>query len=87
VGAARYRITQYAESLSTMMRAEELRHEPDANDLVFIAMAHHHRGHRDEARAALVRVRTMHVTGQWKRGFADDDLQAHFDDATALIGR
>jgi dipeptidyl aminopeptidase/acylaminoacyl peptidase len=86
LGAAQYRVKQYAESLSTMARAAGLRTEPVAGDLAFMAMAHHQLGHRDEARAALDQVRKMLAPGPRKRP-PEADLQALHEEATALIGR
>jgi len=48
--------------------------------MVFTAMAHHQLGHRDEAGAALDRVRPMLRA-------TDTELKVLFDEATALIGR
>jgi WD40 repeat protein len=86
LGAAQYRVKQYAESLSTMTRAAGLRPEPVADDLVFTAMAHHQLGHRDEAKAALDQVRKMLAPDPQKRP-PEADLQALLDEAIALIGR
>jgi eukaryotic-like serine/threonine-protein kinase len=88
LGAAYYRLKRYDESLLTLARAAGLRgetgpsgrSEPGPYEIVFIAMAHHHLGHRDEARAALDRVRPMLRS-------TDADLQALYEEATALIGR
>ncbi len=87
LGAAYYRVKQYDSSLATMAWAARLRYDgvmslraPVAYDLVYTAMAHHQLGHRDEAQAALDRVRPMLRS-------TDTDLQALFEEATALIGR
>jgi hypothetical protein len=57
-----------------------LRSEPAPFEIVFSAMAHHRLGHRDDARAALDRVRPMLLP-------RDADQQALLEEATALIGR
>ena len=90
LGAAYYRLERYDESLLTMTRAAGLRYEagstrwlrsePGAYEIIFMAMAHHRLGHREEARAALDRVRPMLSS-------RDADVQALFEEATALIGR
>ena len=88
LGAAYYRLNRYEDCLRTMAQAAGLRYPPGANgrsepgpyEIVFSAMAHHRLGHRDDARAALDRVRPMLSP-------RDADLQALFDEATALIGR
>jgi tetratricopeptide (TPR) repeat protein len=97
LGAAYYRLNRYEDSLRTLAQAAGLRYpqaaalqypsgstgwlrsEPAPYEIVFSAMAHHRLGHRDEARAALDRVRPMLSP-------RDADLQALFDEATALIG-
>ena len=90
LGAAYYRLNRYEDCLRTMARAARLRYpwgpagwarsEPGPYEIIFNAMAHHRLGHRDEARAALERVRPM-LTPR------DADQQALFEEATALIGR
>jgi WD40 repeat protein/serine/threonine protein kinase len=89
LGAAYYRLNRYEDCLRTMAQAAGLRYpsdtgwvrsEPGPFEIVFSAMAHHRLGHRDEARAALDRVRPMLSP-------RDPDLQRLFEEATALIDR
>jgi hypothetical protein len=92
LGAAYYRLARYDDCLRTMARVARLRYaptpgptgslqsEPAPYEAVFTAMAHHRLRHRDEARAALDQVRTVVPS-------RNADLQALFDQATALIGR
>ena len=88
LGAAYYRLNRYEDCLRTMAQAAGLRYPPGPNgrsepgpyEIVFSAMAHHRLGHRDDARAALDRVRPMLSP-------RDADQQALFEEATALIGR
>ena len=89
LGAAYYRLNRYEDCLRTMARAAGLRSpsstewvqsEPGPYEIVFSAMAHDRLGHRDEARAALDRVRPMLSPRH-------PDLQRLFEEATALIGR
>jgi len=88
LGAAYYRLQRYDESLSTLMRAAALRSEPQATELVFIAMAHHQLRHSGEAREALDRARTMLDADLIRvRAAADSNVRALYDEATALINR
>jgi tetratricopeptide (TPR) repeat protein len=88
LGAAYYRVQRYDEGLSTMTRAAGLRSEPNVDDVVFIAMAHHQLRHGPEAREALARVRTMLAAEPGRhRLSAEADLRALYEEATALIGR
>jgi WD40 repeat protein/serine/threonine protein kinase len=92
LGAAYYRLARYDDCLRTMARVAGLRYaptpgptgslqsEPAPYEILFSAMAHHRLRHRDEARAALDQVRTVVPS-------RNADLQALFDQATALIGR
>jgi tetratricopeptide (TPR) repeat protein len=51
LGVVEYRRGRYAESIATLRRSLEAGHgERDAVDLFFMAMAHHHLGHREQAR-------------------------------------
>ena len=70
-----------------MTRAAGLRSEPNVDDVVFIAMAHHQLRHGTEARETLDRVRTMLAGEQGRRLSTDANLRALYDEATALIGR
>jgi serine/threonine protein kinase len=66
--------------LQALRKARWIRSEPGAYEIVFMAMAHHRLGHREEARAALDRVRPM-------LSLRDADVQALLEEATALTGR
>jgi WD40 repeat protein len=88
LGAAYYRLKRYEESLTAITRAAGLRPASDAYDLAFTALAHHQLRHRDEARAALDRVRMMMAPEQdRRRASTDADLKAIYEEASALIGR
>ena len=88
LGAAYYRLKRYEETLQILARAAGLRselgpsarYEPPSYEMVLTAMAHRQLGHRDEAGAELDRVRRVLLAG-------DPDMQALFEEATALIRR
>src|SRR5262249_10315403 len=63
LGIAEYRVGKYREAVATLERADrlkkDLRQSPDPRDLAFLALAHHHLGQADPARAALSRLREL----------------------------
>jgi WD40 repeat protein len=61
LGVAQYRVGKYAEALATLTRADQInakeRDGATRADLIFLALTHDKLGHREEAHAAIARLR------------------------------
>jgi WD40 repeat protein len=81
LGAARYRAGRYREAIDTLGAADQ----PDRSSpaaLAFLVMAHHRLGQREQARAALVRLREAL---DQPRGMKDTETLDLMHEAQALI--
>jgi cytochrome c-type biogenesis protein CcmH/NrfG len=81
LGAALYRAGRYREAIETLGKADR----PDQSSpavLAFLAMAHHHLGQHDQARADLARLRE--ILDQ-PRGTKDAETLGLVHEAQALI--
>jgi WD40 repeat protein len=71
LGIAQYRVGEYAASVATLARAEQLKAvhpvAPYPHDLAFLALGQHRLGRRDQARAALCRLREAMKRPEWAR--------------------
>jgi WD40 repeat protein len=86
LGIAQYRLSQYAEALATLTRAEALtRADPHEHpvSLAFLTMVHHRLDHKTEAQAALAGLRE--VMGR-PPASADAEALAFLAEAEALLG-
>ncbi len=86
LGVALYRVGQYAESLRTLHRSDELNSKRSGNslpsDIAFQAMAHHQLGEKDKAAELLARLREEMKQVRW----ADDaESQGFLREAEKLI--
>ncbi len=59
LGAALYRLGRYSEALTAIAHAENLRQEPDSDDLAFRAMIHFKLGEKEQAEPLLTKIRKM----------------------------
>jgi hypothetical protein len=87
LGAAYYRLGDYANALETLERSEkryEPRGTPDPATLAFLAMAHHQLGQQDEARAVLARLREEMKHPAWT---LNAEAQGFLREAEELIDR
>jgi hypothetical protein len=66
-GVAQYRAGQYADALATLTKSEELNAGSYPADLAFQAMAQHHLGKREEAKATLGRLREIMQKPRWEK--------------------
>jgi tetratricopeptide (TPR) repeat protein len=85
LGVAQYRLGDYAEALETLQQSEKLNAMKDGShpaDLAFLAMAHQHLGHKEQAQATLARLREMMKQPPW----ADNaEAQGFLREAEELI--
>jgi WD40 repeat protein/serine/threonine protein kinase len=65
LGIAYYRVGKYQEALDTLGRCNKLRKEPVPEDLAFLAMAQHHLGEKEQARATLARLQEVIKQPRW----------------------
>jgi tetratricopeptide (TPR) repeat protein len=83
LGAAQYRVGQYAEAIATLDRSLAAGHGAyDGYDLIFQAMAHWQLGHKPEA------VACFHKSVKWmeKNRQGDEELIRFRAEAAALLG-
>ncbi|MFH1419052.1 MAG: hypothetical protein ABII12_12305 [Planctomycetota bacterium] len=59
LGMALYRVGDYEQALAVFERSRELAREPDPYNHAYAALAHHHLGQAEAARAALTRLRDI----------------------------
>jgi WD40 repeat protein/tRNA A-37 threonylcarbamoyl transferase component Bud32 len=85
-GVARCRAGQYPAALDTLAKSEAfsttLFKGPHPADLAFQAMAHYQLGHKDEARAALARLRQAMKDPRWAQ---DAECRGFLREAEALV--
>jgi WD40 repeat protein len=78
LGVAQYRLGKYAEALATLTRADQInakeRDGPTRADLIFLALTHDKLGHRDEAHAAIARLRGSLKKDPWIPFVKPNDL-------------
>jgi hypothetical protein len=84
LGVARYRLGQYAEALQTLEQSAKLRAAmgPLPEDLAFLAMAHQHLGHKEQAEATLANLREVMKQPSWEK---NAEAQGFLREAEALI--
>jgi tetratricopeptide (TPR) repeat protein len=85
LGAAQYRLGDYANALDTLEHAEKLI-EPDSlrpSILTFLALAHYQLGHKEQAQATLGRLQKAMKQPKWTR---NADAQSYLREAEELIG-
>jgi hypothetical protein len=85
LGLAQYRLSQYADALKTLTRAEALNQANPADqlaDLAFLAMAHQRLGHKAEAARALGRLRDLMKQSRFS---IDQEALAYLAEAEALL--
>jgi WD40 repeat protein/tRNA A-37 threonylcarbamoyl transferase component Bud32 len=86
LGLAQYRLQQYAEALTSLTEADLIYKEISGNshpgDQAFVAMAQHHLGHHDEARATLRLVRKAMDQPKWTN---DEETRAAWREAEELL--
>ena len=87
LGVLQYRLGRYADALSTLRRCDEFNSQQNEHghptDMAFIAMTYQRLGLRDEARAALVRLRQAMQNEQFA---VDEDCRRVAGEAEALLG-
>jgi DNA-binding beta-propeller fold protein YncE/tRNA A-37 threonylcarbamoyl transferase component Bud32 len=76
LGVAQYRVGGYAKAVETLENSEKLNAAkgPIPDDSAFLAMAHHELGHREQARAALARLREVMKLPGFEQRFDYQDL-------------
>jgi Flp pilus assembly protein TadD len=84
LGIAHYRLGDYAKALETLEQSEKLNAAkgPLPADLAFVVMAHHHLGHKEQARAMLARLREVMKQPRWER---NAEAQGFLREAEGLI--
>ncbi|HNQ23954.1 MAG TPA: protein kinase [Phycisphaerae bacterium] len=86
LGVAQYRVGRYADTLSTLIRADEIN---SANgdrypaDVAFLAMAHYRLGHLEQAQAELEQLRQLMQDPKYAQ---DEEAQGFLKEAEDLIG-
>jgi hypothetical protein len=68
LGVAQYRVGRYADALATLTKSEKRKATKEGttpDDLAFLAMTRHQLGQKDEAKAALARLREIMKQPHW----------------------
>jgi WD40 repeat protein/tRNA A-37 threonylcarbamoyl transferase component Bud32 len=77
LGVAQYRAGRYADALNTLTQSEKLNATKEGSipaDLVFLAMAQHQLGKKDEAKATLYRLRKVMKQPRWSNAAESADF-------------
>jgi WD40 repeat protein len=82
LGAALYRVGRYREATETLAEANRPDEDSPAR-LAFLAMTHHRLGQREQARAALARLREILDQSRWTR---DAEILGLAHEVQALVG-
>ena len=85
LGMAQYRTGRYGDALETLTKSEKLNATKDGSlpsDLAFLAMAHQHLGHKEQAQAALARLRAELKQPDWEK---NAEAQGFLREAAELI--
>jgi DNA-binding beta-propeller fold protein YncE len=84
LGIAHYRLGDYARALETLEKSANLNAAkgPPVTDLAFLAMAHQHLGHKEQARATLDRLREVMKQPGWEK---NAEAQGFLREAEGLI--
>jgi tetratricopeptide (TPR) repeat protein len=85
LGVAHYRVGNYAKALETLEQSEKLNATKDGSppsDLAFLAMAHQHLGHKEQAQATLTRLRDLMKQPRWA---SNAEAQGFLREAEELI--
>jgi WD40 repeat protein len=85
LGVAQYRLGRYAEALGTLTMSEKLNFKQvgiQPADLAFLALTQHQLGKKDEAKAALGRLRELMKQSRWAK---DIEAQGFLREAEELI--
>jgi tetratricopeptide (TPR) repeat protein len=85
LGVAQYRLGDYAKALETLEKSGKLRatRGPIPEDLAFLALAHPHLGHKEQARATLTRLRDVVKQPLWEE---NPEAQGFLREAEEVIG-
>jgi hypothetical protein len=68
LGVARYRVGDHSGALEALVKSEThntKKYSPLPSDLAFLALAHQQLGHKEQARAALARLRAVMEQPRW----------------------
>jgi hypothetical protein len=84
-GTAQYRVGQYAAAVETLTKSEKLqktKDRPHPAHLAFLAMAQHHLGKKQEAKATLAQLREVMKQEVWAK---DADSQSFLREAEETL--
>jgi WD40 repeat protein len=73
LGVAYYRVGRYKDAVDTLVRSAKSVKGPSPADLAFLAMAQHHLGETEQARATLGRLRELIKTPRWAKHLPAQD--------------